>query len=181
MGHGAEEDSRQRGRAISRKIPVQAAPGLSFPSYSHGQAELEGWGLSREAVSCWESRGSIAAITKRCDLGTETTQKVRSGTQPLEEGGQDKARTSTRGRLRWGSTTNVPGTAGNLRKDNTAHAMHHKPRVEQTITRQGKDRSVSWLNHFGSQVGLCLVKLNTHRPSVKPGHFQGYTLQKREC
>ena len=46
VGHGAEEGNRQRRRAVSRKIPTQAVPGLSFPSCSHGQAELEGWGLS---------------------------------------------------------------------------------------------------------------------------------------
>ena len=71
----------------------------------------------------------------------------------------------------------MPGKAGNLRKDNTAHATHHKSQVEQKITREKKDWSVSWLNHFGGQIGLCLVKLNTHRPSAKPGHSQGYTFR----
>lgn len=63
------------------------------------------------------------------------------------------------------------------------HSSRHAPQVpiEQKITQGGRKIGVaSWLSHFGGQVGLCLVKLNTHRPSAKPGHSQGYTLQERD-
>ena len=45
MGCGAQEERREGGKAVSRKTQIPAAPGLSFPSYSNGWADLEGWGL----------------------------------------------------------------------------------------------------------------------------------------
>lgn len=51
--------------------------------------------------------------------------------------------------------------------------------MEQKIE-EGKRWGVSWANHFGKQVGVHLVKLNTHKPLTKPGYPQVYALQKRE-
>ena len=83
-----------------------------------------GWG-SRRPDGRGSGRGQ-KTFPGRIVSAQRQHRKSGGGDSHWKKGGHDKARTLNQGCPRWGSTTNMPGTAGNLRKDNTAHATYHK-------------------------------------------------------